>query len=63
MFAELAAFAMSGEKRITDLLDELYHEYGVYDEMNTDIVLEGAGRRRKNRGPHPVLLRSASDRD
>ena len=42
MFAELAAFAMSGEKRITDLLDELYHEYGVYDEMNTDIVLEGA---------------------
>ena len=42
MFAELAAFAMSREKRITDLLDELYHEYGVYDEMNTDIVLEGA---------------------
>jgi len=42
MFAELAAFAMSREKRITDLLDELYYEYGVYDEMNTAIVLEGA---------------------
>ena len=27
---------------MTDLLDELYQEFGVYDEMNTALVLEGA---------------------
>ncbi len=43
MFAELAAFAKSEGKKITDLLDELYHEFGVHDELNTSIVLEGAG--------------------
>lgn len=42
MFAELAAYAMSEGKKITDLLDELYQEFGVYEEMNTNIVLEGA---------------------
>jgi len=57
MFAELVAFAMSREKRITDLLDELYHEYGVYDEMNTDIVLEGA----EGAARIAALIRSYSD--
>ena len=42
MFAELAAFAMSEGKKVTDLLDDLYHEFGVHDELNTSIVLEGA---------------------
>lgn len=42
MFAELAAYAMSEGKKITDLLDDLYREFGVYDEVNTNIVLEGA---------------------
>ena len=42
MFAELAAYAMSEGKMLTDLLDDLYREFGVYDEMNTSIVLEGA---------------------
>ncbi|MFP6856630.1 MAG: phospho-sugar mutase [Roseibacillus sp.] len=42
MFAELAAYAMSEGKMLTDLLDDLYREFGVYDEMNTNIVLEGA---------------------
>lgn len=42
MFAELAAYAMSEGKKVTDLLDDLYREFGVYDEMNTNIVLEGA---------------------
>ncbi len=42
MFAELSAFAMSEGKKVTDLLDELCHEFGVYDEMNTALVLEGA---------------------
>ncbi len=42
MFAELAAFAMSEGRKITDLMDELYLEFGVHDEMNTSIVLEGA---------------------
>lgn len=42
MFAELAAFAMSKGRKVTDLLDELYQEFGVYDEMNTALVLEGA---------------------
>jgi len=42
MFAELAAFAMSKGRKVTDLMDELYLEFGVHDEMNTAIVLEGA---------------------
>jgi len=42
MFAELAAFAMSEGKYVTDLLDELYQQFGFYHELNTHIVLEGA---------------------
>ncbi|MEO1825512.1 MAG: phospho-sugar mutase [Roseibacillus sp.] len=42
MFAELAAFAMSKGKCITDLLDELYQQFGFYHELNTHIVLDGA---------------------
>jgi phosphoglucomutase len=42
MFAELVAYAMSEGKTVADLLDDLYREFGVYAEMNTNIVLEGA---------------------
>ena len=42
MFAELAAFAMSEGKCVTDLLDELYHQFGFYHELNTHIVMDGA---------------------
>jgi phosphoglucomutase len=42
MFAELAAYAMSEGKTITDLLDDLYREYGVHLERNESLVKEGA---------------------
>ncbi len=42
MFAELAAFAMSEGKCVTDLLDELYQQFGFYHELNTHIVMDGA---------------------
>ena len=57
MFAELAAFAMSKGRKITDLIDELYLEFGVHDEMNTSIVLEGA----EGAGKISGLARSYSD--
>ena len=57
MFAELAAFAMSKGRKITDLIDELYLEFGVHDEMNTSIVLEGA----EGAGRISGLARSYSD--
>ena len=58
MFAELAAFAGSEGKKITDLLDELYFEFGVHDELNTSIVLEGA----EGAARIAELSRSYSDR-
>mgnify|MGYP001202910183 FL=1 len=42
MFAELAAFAMSEGKHVTDLLDDLYQQFGFYHELNTHLVMEGA---------------------
>ena len=42
MFAELAAYAMSGGKKVTDLLDDLFREYGVHLEINKSLVMEGA---------------------
>ncbi|NNC89679.1 MAG: phospho-sugar mutase [Akkermansiaceae bacterium] len=42
MFAELAAYAMSEDKTIAELLDDLYREFGVHLELGQSLVMEGA---------------------
>ncbi|WP_411827332.1 phospho-sugar mutase [Luteolibacter sp. AS25] len=42
MFAEVAAYAKSVGKTLTELLDELYTEYGYYLEMGKALTMEGA---------------------
>ncbi|MEM9080061.1 MAG: phospho-sugar mutase [Verrucomicrobiota bacterium] len=42
MFAELVAYAASRGVKVTDLLDEVYLEYGVHAEIGKSIYMEGA---------------------
>jgi phosphoglucomutase len=42
MFAEVAAYAKSVGKPLTGLLDDIYTEYGYYQEIGKSLVLEGA---------------------
>jgi phosphoglucomutase len=42
MFAEVAAYAKSVGKPLTELLDDIYNEYGYYLEIGKSLVLEGA---------------------
>ena len=42
MFAELAAYAASKGLTVTDLLDEVYLEYGYFHEQSENLVFEGA---------------------
>ena len=42
MIAELAAHAMSEGKTIADLLDDLFVEFGVFQEHGVSLVMEGA---------------------
>ncbi len=42
MFAELAAYAKSVNKTLTQLLDDLYLTYGYYREEGKSLVMEGA---------------------
>ncbi len=42
MFAELVAYAASKNCKLTDLLDEVYQEYGVHMELGKSIYMEGA---------------------
>ena len=42
MFAEVAAYAKSVGKTLTQLLDEIYEQYGYYLEAGKSLVLEGA---------------------
>ncbi len=42
MFAEVAAYAKSVGKTIPELLDDIYAEFGYYQEMGRSIVMEGA---------------------
>ncbi|MBK1833964.1 phospho-sugar mutase [Roseibacillus ishigakijimensis] len=42
MFAELVAYAASKGVKVTDLLDEVYQEYGVHLEIGKSIYMEGA---------------------
>jgi len=43
MFAEVAAYAKSLGKSITALLDDIYAEFGYYQEAGKSLVMEGAG--------------------
>ena len=42
LFAETAAFAASRKMSLIELLDDIYSEFGYYEEMNTNKVFEGA---------------------
>lgn len=42
MFAEVAAYAKSVGKTLTELMDEIYTEYGYYQEIGKSLVMEGA---------------------
>lgn len=42
MFAEVAAYAKSVGKTLTELLDDVYTEYGYYLEIGKSLVMEGA---------------------
>lgn len=42
MFAELVAYAMEQGCTLTDLLDQVFAEYGVYLEQGKSLVMEGA---------------------
>ena len=42
MFAEVAAYAKSQGKTLTELLDDLYSEYGYFLELGNSVVMEGA---------------------
>ncbi len=42
MFAEVAAYAKSDGKTLPELMDDLYEEYGYYQEVGKSLVMEGA---------------------
>ncbi len=42
MFAEVAAYAKSVGKTLTQLMDDVYTEYGYYLEIGKSLVMEGA---------------------
>ena len=42
MFAEVAAYAKSVGKTLTELMDDVYVEYGYYLEIGKSLVMEGA---------------------
>jgi phosphoglucomutase len=42
MFAEVAAYAKSVGKTLTELMDDIYTEYGYYLEIGKSLVMEGA---------------------
>jgi phosphoglucomutase len=42
MFAEVAAYAKSVGKTLTELLDDIYSEYGYYMEIGKSLTMEGA---------------------
>ena len=42
MFAEVAAYAKSVQKTLTELMDDVYTEYGYYLEIGKSLVMEGA---------------------
>ncbi len=42
MFAEVAAYAKSVGKTLTDLLDDIYREFGYHEERGKSLVMEGA---------------------
>jgi phosphoglucomutase len=42
MFAEVAAYAKSVRKTLIELMDDIYSEYGYYQEMGKSLVMEGA---------------------
>ena len=42
MFAEVAAYAKSIGKTLTELMDDIYSEYGYYLEIGKSLVMEGA---------------------
>jgi phosphoglucomutase len=42
MFAEVAAYAKSAGKTAPQLLDEIYGEFGYYEEVGKSLVMEGA---------------------
>ena len=42
MFAELAVYAKSNDLSISDLLDQIYAEYGYFQEQLHSKVMEGA---------------------
>lgn len=42
MFAEVAAYAKSVGKTLTELLDDLYSEFGYYMEIGKSLTMEGA---------------------
>lgn len=42
MFAEVAAYAKSVNKTMPDLMDEVYAEFGYYQEIGKSLVMEGA---------------------
>lgn len=42
MFAELVAYASSRGCKVTDLMDEVYREYGFHQEIGKSIYMEGA---------------------
>ena len=42
MFAEVAAYAKSVSKTLIELMDDVYSEYGYYQEMGKSLVMEGA---------------------
>ena len=47
MFAELVAFAMSEQKTIAELRDQIWAEFGVHLEAGKSIVMEGGDGARK----------------
>ena len=42
MFAEVAAYAASVGKTLTELMDDIYQEFGYYLEIGKSLVMEGA---------------------
>jgi len=42
MFAEVAAYAKSVGKTLTELLDDIYNEFGYYMEIGKSLTMEGA---------------------
>ena len=42
MFAELVAYATSKGCRVSDLMDDVYREYGFHQEVGKSIYMEGA---------------------